>query len=97
MCFSVKPHNLTIPSLHNNKGSGASTEVSPTMPKFTYWESLTPEPLLKTRGEELNPIRSLVRSGSRTTYPLNWTYNYFNYAVCQIGWGETKRGEYSPR
>ena len=38
------------------------------MPKFTYWESLTPEPLLKTRGEELNPIRSLVLSGSRTTY-----------------------------
>ena len=28
------------------RGSGASTEVSPTMPKFTYWESLTPEPLL---------------------------------------------------
>ena len=26
------------------RGSGASTEVSPTMPKFTYWESLTPEP-----------------------------------------------------
>jgi len=46
--------------------------VSPMLPKFTYWESLTPEPLLKTRGEELNPIRSLVLSGSRTTYLSTW-------------------------
>ena len=40
------------------------------MPKFTYWESLTPEPpnligavephIRWIRGEELNPIRSLI-------------------------------------
>ena len=48
--------------------------VSPMLPKFTYWESLTPEPLLTdwSRGASLlkgSTNSVIVLSGSRTTYP----------------------------